>query len=354
MRGKVEKILSDLVILKSSSEDDMKPIVRYVSARLKRLGMKPRYYGEKKTPAIVASFKKGGVVLSGHLDTVPRGTGWKHEDGVSANGFMYGRGSCDMKGGCTAMLLAAENLVAADTPFSLCFTTDEEVTMNGAKAAAKDPAIAKAPAVLIAEPSNFEIVVKEKGQLELSIVTRGMACHSSMPQLGDNAIAKMASLMNKLKDLQKIPRNPTAEMTLSMNTIAGGTRINVVPDSCKVEIDVRYPPSMNQDDVLATVRRRIGREGYELRVIHNLDPVEVNPASEPVTKLKEIIGPKARVAAVPYATEMVMFSKRNARTLICGPGDAAGCHIVDERIEIRQVTKAAELYTEYCARLSEG
>ena len=352
MRGKVEEVLSDLVVLKSSSEDDMGLIVRYVSARLERLGMKPRYYGVKKTPAIVASFKKGGVVLSGHLDTVPRGTGWKYEDGLLADGFMYGRGSCDMKGGCTAMLLAAEHLVASSTPFSLCFTTDEEITMAGALASTKDRALKDAPAILVAEPTGFDIIHKEKGQLQLALSTAGEACHSSMPQLGDNAIARMVDLLSKLQDLQRIPPNPTTDMTLSMTTIKGGTRINVIPDCCETEIDIRYPATMSQRDVVQEIKKRIGVRGYGLRTIHDLEPVETDPNSQAVLTLKELLGPSAKVSSVPYATEMVMFSKANKSVMICGPGDPKGCHIVDERIEISDVVRAAEVYVEFCSRMA--
>ena len=352
MRGKVEEVLSDLVVLKSSSEDDLRPIVRYVSAKLEKLGMKPRYYGKKRSPSIVANFKKGGVVLSGHLDTVPRGPGWKYEDGLSADGFMYGRGSCDMKGGCTAMLLAAEDLVAASTPFSLCFTTDEEITMAGALASTKDRALKDAPAILVTEPTGFDIIYKEKGQLQLALSTCGEACHSSMPHLGDNAIAKMVDLLSKLQDLQRIPPNPSADMTLSMTTIKGGTRINVIPDSCETEIDIRYPASMGQRDVIKGIKSRIGPKGYQLRTIHNLDPVETDPNSNAITTLKELLGPSAKVSEVPYATEMVMFKKANKSVMICGPGDPKGCHIVDEKIEIAQVTRAVEIYREFCSRMS--
>lgn len=352
MRGKIEEVLSDLVALKSSSEDDMRSIVRYVSSRLEGLGMKPRYYGAKRTPAVVANFKKGGVVLSGHLDTVPRGTGWKYEDGLSMDGFMYGRGACDMKGGCTAMLLAAENLVAANTPVSLCFTTDEEVTMAGAFASTKDRALRDAPAILVAEPTGFEIIYKEKGQLQLALSTTGQACHSSMPQLGDNAIAKMVDILSRLQDLQRIPPNPTADMTLSMTTIKGGTRINVVPDFCETEIDIRYPATMNQRDVVREIKKRIGRKGYGIRTIHNLDPVETDPTTPAIRTLKEILGPSAKISEVPYATEMVMFSKANKSVMICGPGDPRGCHIVDEKMELAQVAKAVEVYAEYCSRMS--
>jgi acetylornithine deacetylase/succinyl-diaminopimelate desuccinylase-like protein len=353
VKSEAEDVLTDLVLMRSTSEDPAQPIIDYVSHKLRRLGIEPRHFGSKERPAMVASFHQGGVVLSGHLDTVPHGTGWKRDQAEIVDGIMYGRGACDMKGGCTAMLLAAQELVAANVPFSLCFTTDEETTMDGAAAAAKDMAFSTAPAVLITEPSNFEIVVKEKGLLHFSISTKGKAAHASLPHLGENAIAKMVGLLSRLEDLQKIPEDPLSEMTMCVDTIKGGTRINVIPGDCEVEIDVRYPPNMNTKAVLDLVRARVGSQGYEVKILHELDPVETDPGIPAVTTLKGLIGPGAKIAAVPYATEMVQFKLGNPAVMVCGPGEPAMCHIIDERIEISQIVRAAELYVEYCSRMSD-
>lgn len=342
------------MLLKSTSDDDMRPIVDFVSHRLEAMGLKPRYYGDKKYPAIVTQFRKGGVALSGHLDTVPHGTGWKFEEGQAAGDKVYGRGTCDMKGGCTAMLLAAEDLVAANVPFSLCFTTDEETTMIGAGAAAKSPALTTAPCIVVTEPTEFDIVVHEKGLLHFSLSTKGVAAHASMPELGDNAIVKMVKLLEKLGDLQRIPKNSTEEMTLCVDTIKGGTRINVIPDLCEVEIDVRYPPDMNTKKVLKKVTDRIGTNGYDLKILHELDPVGTDPKSLPVKTMRECVGPKAKVTSVPYATEMVMFRDACKYLMVCGPGGNDICHCNDEYIEVPQIVRAAELYMEFCSRMSKG
>jgi acetylornithine deacetylase/succinyl-diaminopimelate desuccinylase-like protein len=348
---KTKEVLTDLVLLRSTSDDDAKPIVDYVSDRLKRLGLKPKHYGEKSRPAIVAEHGSGGVVLSGHLDTVPHGDGWQYEDGDVKVGRLYGRGACDMKGGCTAMLLSAENLVAANVPFTLCFTTDEETTMTGAGAAAKDPAFSKAPAILVTEPTAFEIVVKEKGLLQFSVSTQGISAHASMPHLGENAIHKMVGLLSKLGDLQRIPKNPNSEMTLCVDTIKGGTRINVIPGECSAEIDVRYPPDMNTDSVLEAVRKMMGRDGYTLKIQHELAPVETDASVAAVKVLIELIGPDAVVTSVPYATEMVMFRDVNKALMVCGPGDPRICHCDNENIELAQIDRAVEIYTEYCSKM---
>jgi acetylornithine deacetylase/succinyl-diaminopimelate desuccinylase-like protein len=342
------------VLLKSTSEDDMRPIVDFVSHRLAALGLQTRYYGDKKYPAIVTQFRKGGVVLSGHLDTVPHGTGWKFDEGQAVGDRVYGRGTCDMKAGCTAMLLAAEDLVAANVPFSLCFTTDEETTMIGAGAATKSPALTTAPCIVVTEPTEFDIVVNEKGVLHFSIATKGVAAHASMPELGDNAIVKMVKLLEKREDLQRIPKNSTIEMTLCVDTIKGGTRINVIPDCCEAEIDVRYPPDLSTKKVLKKVTDRIGTKGYELKILHELDPVGTDPKSHAVRTMKECIGSKAKVTSAPYATEMVMFRDACKYLMVCGPGGNDICHCNDEYVELPQIVRAAELYMEFCSRMAKN
>jgi succinyl-diaminopimelate desuccinylase len=258
-----------------------------------------------------------------------------------------------MKGGCTAMLLAAEDLAAANVPFTLCFTTDEETTMIGAGAAAKDPAMRKAPSIVITEPTGFEIVVKEKGLLHLSMSTKGVSAHASLPMLGDNAITKMMDLLAKTKDLQRIPKNPTNVMTMCVDTIKGGTRINVIPDACEAEIDIRYPPDMNTTSVLRLLRDRMGKKGYQIKILHELDPVETDPNLPAVQTLKKVIGQRAKITSVPYATEMVRFKDSNKVLMVCGPGDANICHCNDEWVDVREVVRGVDIYTEYCARMAE-
>lgn len=354
MASKAEMVLSDLVLMRSEETDDMGPIADYVCSFMKRLGMDVRRYGSDQKPSFVGEFGQGGVMLSGHLDTVPVGTGWTKEQGEVVDGIMYGRGTNDMKGGCAAMLLAAERLVPAGVPVALCLTTDEETSMDGAGAASKDAAFLRAPAVVVTEATEFDIVVREKGLVQFSITTRGKPAHASMPHLGENAIAKMVSVLSKLEDVYRPPQDPAEQMTLCVDTIRGGTAMNVIPDECVAEVDVRYPPQMSTKAVLDIVREKAGEAGYEVKVLHELDPVGTDPDIDAVRVMREVIGPDAKVLSVPYATEMVMFKDVNQKLMVCGPGDSAGCHIPDEMIRVADVEKAAEILAEYCSRMAGG
>ena len=350
--GKAAKTLEELVMLKSTAEDDIKPIVDYVSDRLKRTGLEPRYHNKAGRPAIIAQSGKAGVLLSGHLDTVPHGVDWNYKDGETVEGKMYGRGACDMKGGCAAILVAAEALVATDVPFSVCFTTDEETGMKGAEAAAKDEAMRTASAILVAEPTGFDIVVREKGLLQFSLKTGGVSAHASMPELGENAITKMTKMLCKLEDLTKVPHDSLANLTMCIDMIRGGTQINVIPDECVADVDTRYPASMTPESVLELVRKRIGKVGYELKILHQLDPVETDPELPAVVTLKEVVGSKARLITVPYATEMVMFKGYGNPTVVCGPGDPKVCHCDDEHIDVSEVARAVDVYFKYCTKMA--
>lgn len=354
MAAEGEELLRRLVLLKSSEDEDALPIVDFVSDYLKGLELEPTLHGDRDKPAMFARYKEKGVVMSGHLDTVPLGAGWTRDQGEVMDGIMYGRGAADMKGGCAAILLAAKELVDEGTPFAICLTLDEEITMNGAAAVADAGLLRDAPAVLVAEPTAFDIVVREKGLIQFSIKTSGKSAHASMPMLGDNAITKMTVLLHSISDLEKVPADQLNELTLCVNTICGGTRMNVIPDSCEARADARFPPDMTGDDVLNLVRERFGDAEYALETKHLLEPVETDPTIPAVRVLKDVVGEEAEVLGVPYATEMVMFKRDNKTLMVCGPGEPTQAHVTDEHIEIGQVAAAAEIYKEYCRRMCVG
>ncbi len=352
LRTKAEGLLRELILLRSAKGDDARPIVDRVTGILDGLGLGHKLHGPKDKPAIFARSGRGGVMLSGHLDTVPIGNGWSREQGEVVGGRMFGRGAADMKAGCAAILLAAEELAGTDVPFSVCLTLDEEISMDGAQAVAHAHELGDAPAVVVAEPSDFNIVVREKGLIQFAVRTTGRSAHASMPHLGDNAITKMLSMLRGLEELQEIPQNPVEELTISIDTIRGGTQVNVIPDSCEVEMDSRFPPGMTGDDVIGMVKEALGGAAYEVEVLHLLEPVETDPSLPAVRTLREVVGGGSSVLGVPYATEMVMFKHDNSNLMVCGPGEPTQAHVVDESVEVDQVVRAVGVYTEYCRRMA--
>ena len=190
------------------------------------------------------------ILFDVHQDTVPA-------DGMTIPAFvpeitggrLSGRGSCDVKGSMAAMLSAFARLVRERPPGSasvlLACTVDEEFTHLGSSrlAATKHGA----ELAIVAEPTSLNLVHCHKGVLRWKIRTKGVACHSSTPHLGVNAIYRMGLVLDLLRKYAGMlaaskPDPILGPPTLSVGRIEGGQSVNVVPDWCEIEVDRRLIP----------------------------------------------------------------------------------------------------------------
>ncbi|MEF8874623.1 MAG: M20/M25/M40 family metallo-hydrolase [Candidatus Thermoplasmatota archaeon] len=351
MRDFIEKNLEEMVKIDSVSEGDMDEIVGFTTELLEDAGLEPEIVeGDGHDPVIVASHGENGVCFSGHLDTVPVGDEWEHEQGEIEDERMYGRGTLDMKGPCLSVIAAARKLIQRDVPFSIIFTTDEEVSMDGAKKVAAREEVTKAPAVVICEPTEMQVVTEEKGVFQFEVKTDGENAHASMPEKGDNAIVKMLPILTSLSRKNNIPAEKD-ELTCSVDVIEGGEATNVIPKECRAEVDVRFPDHFDRDILERYLFDPIDKE-FELKEIQFLDAVKLNHESEAVQKLLEIAD--TTTWAVPYGTEMVRFYEENENTMIFGPGRVDVAHQPDEYIELPELVKVVDIYVEYAETMAAG
>jgi succinyl-diaminopimelate desuccinylase len=344
-----EDVLLKLLSTWSGPDADMRAILDVVSAEMTAIGLEPAVNEELK--AVSAHHGHGGVLFSGHLDTVPAGQGWSRKLGDREGTLIYGRGSADMKGGVSAMLTAARELKAKDVPFSLLFTTDEETTMRAAVKLQGMGFLRKAAAVVVCEPTDLMIVAAEKGVLWFEITTRGRSAHGSMPHLGDNAILGMTKLLAAFEPYTR-PKDHLAEVTVNVGAIDGGSKTNLVADLCAVSLDVRYPPHLSKEDAtrLVEATTRVVGVPADVEVVRDVPAVNVKENSDHIRRMKEIAGPEVRT--VSYGTEMAYYAQANPRCLVLGPGKPELTHIPDERVDVLQVARAAEIYAKYAAALA--
>ena len=347
MEKRALETLRKLVMTPSAPKDDKREVVEIVLRPLEKLGFQCEIIGEPDCPALLASKGKGGVILSGHLDTVPLGEGWTHKQGDIQGTLLFGRGSCDMKGGCAAMMITAEELAHTDVPLVLAFTTDEEHKMKGAGFIAKREEVAAAPGVIVCEPTDLKLGLREKGLLQVKLTALGRSAHAAMPCEGENAVHKMISALEKLRPLASDSDDPSQSLTLSISVMQGGEKVNVIPNSCVAEIDIRAPSDRFPADILATLRALLADAGVEVHVINRLDPVVISEDSEAVMSVRKL-RPGIGNIDIAYATELVKFGERNRNLLVMGPGDPKYCHRADELIDVRDVAEAAGLYTAVC------
>ncbi len=349
MREFIEENLREMVEINSRSKGPMDEIVEHTVSLLEDIGLEPRVIeGEGFNPVILASHGEGGVCFSGHLDTVPIGDGWEHEQAEVVEDKMYGRGTLDMKGPCVSIIAAVKELVDEDVPFSVVFTTDEEITMNGAERAAEEPEVSDAFVVLVAEPTGMLVVTQQKGVYQFEIKTKGKNAHASMPEKGENAIVKMLPLLKKLNMKNNIPAKKD-ELTCCIDVIEGGETTNVIPKKCRAEVDVRFPPQFNREILEKYLFDPLDGE-FEKEEIQFLESVELSEDQDCIQKMLDVA--ETDIWAVPYGTEMVKFKTTNDKTFIFGPGKVDLAHKPDEYIELPELVEAAEVYTEYAKAMA--
>ena len=292
-----------------------------------------------------------------------------------ADGRLWGRGACDVKGGMAAMLFAFRRLVqekpAGAANVVLSCTCDEEATIIGitdlvsywSPTAQRSDLLRTRPDVaVIAEPTGLDVVVAHRGVTRFKIRTKGRACHSSDPTQGINAIYRMAELVSALQEYSEnlaltVKAHPLCgSATLSVGKINGGTSVNIVPDDCVIEVDRRVTPSEDGGRVVADIREFLSSR---LSFDFEFDPpwiecgalTDANNAAlanAVLACVAAIDGPHA-VVGVPYGTHASQTCAAGVPSVVFGPGSIQQAHTKDEYIDITQLEKAAEVYFQMCA-----
>jgi len=347
----VRTLLQEFVRIPSVTETDMPTVLAAAARAMEDLGLHPTIH--KDVQAIEASSGKGGVLLNGHLDTVPVASGWTKDQAVWEDDWLYGRGAADMKAGCVACLAAARRLLDGGKPVSLFFTTDEETTMKASIALASFPIVRDAASVVVTEPTGLQVIASEKGVLWYRGTLRGRSAHGSMPHLGDSAIHRMARVLPHLEPYTH-PADGLRDITVNVGRIQGGVAPNVVPDSCVVDLDCRNPPTLFKADVDALLHRAFAAAGEKvaLELYHEVPAAAVPFDAPHVRLLANLAG--TEVVAVTYATEMAWYAPHNPRCVVFGPGETARIHIPDERVSLAETVRAAQILAEYGGRLVSG
>ena len=301
----------------------------------------------------------GGLVLSGHTDTVPFDEGRWQSDPLGLterDNRLYGLGSTDMKGFFPLALAAAGGFL--DTPLQqpliLLATADEESSMNGARAlaAAGRP---RARAAIIGEPTSLVPVRMHKGIMMEAVQVTGRAGHSSNPALGNSALEGMHSvmgdLMNYRRQLQQRYSNDLFKVchpTLNLGCVHGGDSPNRICGRAELHFDLRMIPGGDNAAVREEIRQRMARVAdqhsleIELRsLIQDVTPFEQAADSELVRMAERLTGHRAE--AVAFATEAPFLQQLGMETIVMGPGSIDRAHQPDEYLELQQIQPCIHL-----------
>ncbi|QSP95248.1 acetylornithine deacetylase [Marinobacter salinisoli] len=375
----MERLIAIPSISSASPEWDHsnEPVVQLLAEWLKPLGFAVEILPVPGAPGkfnLVATLGSGpgGLVLSGHTDTVPfDDKRWQSDPFqlTERDGRWFGLGTCDMKGFFAFAIEAAREFAGQPLkePLIILATADEESSMSGARAlaAAGKP---KARYAVIGEPTGLRPVRMHKGIMMERLKFEGSSGHSSNPALGRNALEGMHEALTELLALrsqwQKRYRNPNFKVevpTLNLGCIHGGDNPNRICAQCELHFDLRPLPGMDMDELRQAIlhelqpiarRRQLTMEFEPL--FEGVPPFETAEDAALVKACEALTGHPAQ--AVAFATEAPWLQQIGLETLVMGPGSIDQAHQPDEFLELAQLAPAVRilkgLIRQFCLDLS--
>ncbi len=375
-------------------------ICEYLENRLKSLGFETEMVRATGTPGDSEKYPRWNLIarhqgknhgpcvhFNSHIDVVEVGQGWNFDPfgGEVHEGKIYGRGTCDMKGGLAASIIAAEAFIALHPDYcgaiEISGTADEETGGFGGVAYLAEQGYfspEKVQHVIIPEPLNKDrICLGHRGVWWAEIETKGHIAHGSMPFLGDCAVRHMGAVLAEMESslypalagrTTKMPVVPEGakQSTMNINSFHGGLGepeegftgfpAAIVPDSCRMIIDRRYLIEEKPEEVAREVRdllervkgQRPGFE-YELREMWQVAPTMTEKDAPVVTSVAQAIGqvmgkePAYVVSPGTYDQKHIDRIGRMKNCIAYGPGILDLAHQPDEYVGIDDMIEAAQV-----------
>lgn len=365
--------------------NDERAVAETIAEKARQLGLQAQIVGANpRRPNVIVSTddtQPTGLLLLGHLDTVPPGDErrWTYPpfSGTVAEGRIYGRGAIDTKGGMTAALFALAALVhipgalkAGQARF--IGVPDEESGATGTLGIRWLSANGLLNGLgAIYAYSGDDIILGHRGLIRYRLICEGQMVHTGASEwqdgtAGANAVTAMAELLLELERVQTPHSshnyfNRYRTIFTPGTVISGGTSINIVPDRCEALMDIRITPEYGLErieEMLQVCIGKIRRRGIQFRYeLLNHAPAAISDETHPlfsivedtIHQVKGFIPP--RIVAGP-ANEGYLLIERGIPT-VCGLGPSgANAHSINEYVEIQGLLDAALIFGLTAQRLS--
>ena len=368
----LRKVLGRLLSFDTTSRESNLSLIHYIQGYLHQLDIESTLIlNEDKTKANLYArlgpAGDGGIMLSGHTDVVPvDGQHWTLPPFqlTEQENRCYGRGSADMKGFLACVLEAIPHFQKTNLrlPLHLSFSYDEEVGCLGVrsliehiKASPEKPMLC-----LIGEPTEMKPVYGHKGKVAMRCKVHGHACHSAYAPEGVNAVEYAAKLIHHVTQLAEPLKHQLDERfsppysTLHTGVIHGGTALNIVPDNCYFDMEMRYLPKTDaaqtfqslfnyaQNTLQPDMQTIQPHTHIEFETLSAYPALLTDPQSEYAQWLASWCQ-NEHFETVPYGTEGGLFDEAGVATLICGPGSMDQGHKADEYVTYEQLNRCSNM-----------
>ena len=371
-------LIRDLIAFDTTSRESNLAFIEYVEAYLGKLGVEcMRVYDDEKRKAnlyaTLGPQDQSGILLSGHTDVVPvDGQDWTSDPFSvrETNGKLFGRGTADMKAFIAIALAYAPEMLerGLKTPIHLAFSYDEEVGHLGAKRLVE--IIREMPVrpamCIVGEPTGMDVIVAHKGKRKMRVHVRGLEAHSSLAPKAVNAIEYAAELIAYIKGVaRRIEKEgpfdekfDLTHSTIQVGLIKGGVQLNIVPNSCTFDLELRHLPDDDPvprlngikayaKETLEPIMQAIDPEtGFTFKDIGTNYSLHIDPGEDIVALVKRLTGRNDH-GKVAFGTEAGLFMERaGIPTVVCGPGHIAQAHKPDEFIALEQIAKGEDFMSQ--------
>jgi acetylornithine deacetylase len=356
-----------LVRLDTVSRNSNRALIETIADHLRTLHLPVRltWDDDRRKANLFATLgpsRPGGLVLSGHTDTVPwDGQAWTMDPlgGEISDGRLWGRGSADMKGwiGLVVSLASRWQQADLDRPLHVAFSYDEEVGCFGVRhliADLRDAGIAPSMC-LVGEPTSMIPALAHKGVHRWRCCVKGKPAHSSLTPSSVNAVQAAARVIAHIADLadqwrDHEPRQAGFDVpysTAAVCVVEGGIADNVVPEDCRFHYEFRNLPGTDEAAMHALVLARAAAlepsmhavdpaTGFRFEPIASVPAFQARP-DEPAARLAARLTGSDQTTLVAFGTEAGLFQAAGMSTVVCGPGSIEQAHQPDEFVTLEQL-----------------
>jgi len=322
---------------------------------------------EPGRPNVIASFapkepNAPRLAFAPHLDTVSvAGMTIAPFDPVIRDGKLLGRGSSDTKGPMAAALWAVREWAQSEARtrshihWTFLALMGEEAGNDGAHALVKKGFASDLTLVL--EPTQLGVVTAHKGALWLEVTTTGVACHGSTPDQGRNAIYAMRRVLEIIEEkfIPELARQSHPKLgptTANVGTISGGSKINIVPDQCRIEVDCRLVPGVVVEKLREKLETdlRVAVPDVVVKLQRYSPPLNTDETLPWVTRLGQ---QACGLTTAPWFSDASVLSSPHCPAVCVGPGSIAQAHTRDEFILLSDLEEGTEFFRRWIRTAEE-
>lgn len=314
--------------------------------------------------ASVGLLDQAGILLSGHSDVVPvEGQQWDTPafEAIQKDAKIFGRGTADMKGflACAMITMIKASQLELKRPLHLCISYDEEIGCIGVRGILDQLASTLISPIMcvIGEPTMMQLALAHKGKTVFRAQCCGEEGHSALAPNYVNAIHVASKLVESLQNVQQHLREKGHQdqgydipyTTVHVGKITGGTALNIVPNMCVVDYEIRHLAQDSSANVQEQIVENIKddfKKHIDVEEVNQYPGLKTSTTIEAVKFIQKLLPDETAIGNISFGTEGGLFQGAlNCPVVVCGPGNIAVAHKPNEFVEIDQM-KQCDVFLE--------